>query len=199
MCKKQYHRLSSDLLDEHDEWFRNLELDKGPEKYLEWYNAWMDTRHGLYVMYVAGMMRWTHFLSQKLGLYQLPAPLGEWHTSKGKAIPPWRSLFLFTVRTKEKLLSLQTRDKLIMGDMYAMSCGLAMFHMMKTAYIYYADEQRKSWKVDFTIYSTDKHVSDKDTSRSTSKMRVRAHIYPDHVAKVNYVATVTDMLLRVIV
>ena len=26
-----------------------------PKKYLEWYNAWMDTMHGLYVLYVAGM------------------------------------------------------------------------------------------------------------------------------------------------
>ena len=86
-----------------------------------------------------------------------------------------------------------------MGDICTMSCGLAMFHMMKTVYIYYANTHRISWKVDFTIYSTDKHVSDKDTSRSTSKMRVRAHIYPDHVAKVNYVATVTKMFLRVIV
>ena len=49
MCKRQYHKLSSDLLDEHDKWVRNLELDTGPEKYLEWYNAWMDSRHGLYV------------------------------------------------------------------------------------------------------------------------------------------------------
>ena len=186
MCKRQYHRLRSDLLDEHDKWFRNLELDKGPEKYLEWYNAWMDTRHGLYVMYVAGMTTRTHLISQKLGLYQLPAPLEEWHTSKGKTIPPWRSLFLFTVRTKEKLLSLQTRDKLIMGDMYSLSCGLAMFHMMKTTYIYYGAEHRKSWKVDFTIYSIDKDASDNDTSRSTSRMKVRAHIYPDHSTQVNF-------------
>ena len=42
MCKKQYHRFSSDLLDEHDKWFHKMQIDEGPDNYLEWYNAWMD-------------------------------------------------------------------------------------------------------------------------------------------------------------
>ncbi len=43
--------ISSDLLDEHDKWFRKMKIDGGPEQYLEWYNAWMDTRHADYSMY----------------------------------------------------------------------------------------------------------------------------------------------------
>jgi hypothetical protein len=33
MCRKQYYRLCSDLLDEHDKWFHRLKLDQGPEKW----------------------------------------------------------------------------------------------------------------------------------------------------------------------
>ena len=40
--------------------------------------------------------------------------------------------------------------------------------------------------MDFTIHSIDKDASDNDTSQSTSKMRVRAHIYPDHATQVNF-------------
>ena len=77
MCKKQYHSFSSDLLDEHDKWFHKMQIDEGPDNYLDWYNARMDTRHGLYVMYVAETTARTHLISQRLGLYQLPAPLEE--------------------------------------------------------------------------------------------------------------------------
>jgi len=55
----------------------------------------------------------------KVGI--IPAPLEEWHASKGNILPSWRSLFLFRKRIKEKLLSLQTRDKLILGDIYSRS------------------------------------------------------------------------------
>jgi hypothetical protein len=57
--------------------------------------------------------------------------------------------------------------------------------MMKTAYIYDKPENRNSWIVDFTIYSVDKEASD-DDKQSTSRMRVRAHIYPDHSTQVNF-------------
>ena len=57
---------------------------------------------------------------------------------------------------------------------------------MKTTYIYDKPGYRKSWIVDFTIYSVDKDASGDDTSPSTSKMRVRAHIYPDHSTQVNF-------------
>ncbi len=40
--------------------------------------------------------------------------------------------------------------------------------------------------VDLTIYSVDKDASDNDTSQSTSKMRVRARIYPDHSNQLNF-------------
>jgi hypothetical protein len=182
MCKKQYHGFSSDLLDEHDKWFHKMKVDEGPEQYLEWYDAWMDTRHGLYVMYVAEMTTRTYLISQQLGLYQLPAPLEDWHASNGKTIPPWRSLFLFTSRIKEKLLSLQTRQNLIMGDIQSLNLGLAMFHMMKTTYIRHGPEHRTSWTLDFTIYSMDENAPDNDADKSTSNMRTRAHIYSDHAA-----------------
>jgi len=185
MCKKQYHSFSSDLLDEHDKWFHKMQIDEGPDNYLDWYNAWMDTRHGLYVMYVAETTARTHLISQRLGLYQLPAPLEEWHASKGKTLPPWRSLFLFASRIKEKLLSLRTRNKLVMGDINSINVGLAMFYMMKTSYISHGPDHRKSWKVDLTIYSTDKNAPE-GTGQSTSKMRTRAHIYSDHAAQVNF-------------
>jgi hypothetical protein len=55
----------------------------------------------------------------KVGI--IPAPLEEWHASQGNILPSWRSLFLFRKRIKEKLLSLQTRDKLILGDIYSLS------------------------------------------------------------------------------
>ena len=45
----------SDLLDEDDKWVHKAKVDEGSEQYLEWYNAWMDARHELYVMYVAEM------------------------------------------------------------------------------------------------------------------------------------------------
>jgi hypothetical protein len=57
---------------------------------------------------------------------------------------------------------------------------------MKTTYIYDKPENRDSWIVDFTVYSVDKEASDDDTSLSTSRMRVRAHIYPDHSTQVNF-------------
>ena len=56
---------------------------------------------------------------------------------------------------------------------------MALFHVMKTTYIYDKPEHRNSWIVDFTIYSVDKDASDDDTSLSTCKMRVKTHIYPD--------------------
>ncbi len=77
MCKKQYHSFSSDLFDEHDKWFHKMQIDEDPDNYLDWYNAWMDTRHGLYVMYVAETTARTHLISPRLGLYQLQAPLEE--------------------------------------------------------------------------------------------------------------------------
>lgn len=33
MCRKEYHRPNSDLLDQHDNWFHNFNLDQKPEKY----------------------------------------------------------------------------------------------------------------------------------------------------------------------
>jgi hypothetical protein len=112
MCKKEYYRPNSDLLDEHDKWFRNLNCQREPENYLEWYNAWMDSKHGLHVLYVAEMTSQVHLISQRLG-NKLPKELKEWYTSKGKTIPPWKSLFFFSEWVKKKLLSLQTRDNLI--------------------------------------------------------------------------------------
>ena len=47
MCKRQYHRFSSDLLDEHHKWFHKMKIDEEPEQYLEWYNTWMDTSYNL--------------------------------------------------------------------------------------------------------------------------------------------------------
>jgi hypothetical protein len=177
--RKQYDRQNSDLLDEHDKWFRNPGFDQKPEKYLEWYNAWMDTKHGLYVLYVADMSMQPYLISSRLQLNPLPESLKEWCTSKGKTIPPWESLVLFVLWVKEKLLSLRNRQK-------SLVCGLALFHMMKTTYSYDKPEHRNQWIVDFTIYSVDKDASDDDTSLSTSKMRVRAHIYPDHSNQVNF-------------
>jgi hypothetical protein len=76
------------LLDEHDKWFHNLDFNQKPEKYLEWYNAWMDTMYGLNVLYVTGMSTQTHLISKKLGLNKLSASLEVCRTSKGKTIPP---------------------------------------------------------------------------------------------------------------
>jgi hypothetical protein len=72
-----------------------------------------------------------------------------------------------------------------MGDIQSLACGLVLFHIMKTTYIYDKPENRNSWIVDFTIYSVDKKASD-DDKLSTSRMRVRAHIYPDHSTQVNF-------------
>ena len=72
-----------------------------------------------------------------------------------------------------------------MGDIQSLACGLALLHIMKTTYIYDKPENRNSWIVDFTIYSVDKEASD-DDKQSTSRMRVRAHIYPDHSTQVNF-------------
>jgi len=74
---------------------------------------------------------------------------------------------------------------LIMGDIYSLNLGLAMFHMMKTTYIPHGPEHRKSWKVDLTICSIDRNTPNNDTGQSKSKMRTRAYIYSDHVAHVN--------------
>jgi len=72
-----------------------------------------------------------------------------------------------------------------MGDINSINVGLAMFYMMKTSYISHGPDHRKSWKVDLTIYSTDKNAPE-GTGQSTSKMRTRAHIYSDHAAQVNF-------------
>ncbi len=48
VCRKEYDRPNSDLLDEHEKWFCNLSSDQKPKDYPEWYNSWMDTKHGLY-------------------------------------------------------------------------------------------------------------------------------------------------------
>jgi hypothetical protein len=60
-----------------------------------------------------------------------------------------------------------------------------MFYMMKTSYISHGPDHRKSWKVDLTIYSTDKNAPE-GTGQSTSKMRTRAHIYSENAAQVNF-------------
>ena len=68
----------------------------------------------------------------KLGIvYQLPAQVEKWHATHGKTIPSWRSLYMFTSRIKENLLSLQTRNRMIMGDIHTLNIGLATFHMDK--------------------------------------------------------------------
>jgi hypothetical protein len=66
-----------------------------------------------------------------------------------------------------------------MGNIQSLACGLALFHIMKTTYIYDKPENRNLWIADFTIWSVDKEASD-DDKQSTPRMRVRAHIYPDH-------------------
>ncbi len=83
---------------------------------------------------------------------------------------------------KKKLLSLRNRQDVIMGDIQSLACGLVLLHMMKTTYIYDKPENKNSWIVDFTIYS----VKSDDDKQSTSRMRVRAHIYPDHSTRVNF-------------
>jgi hypothetical protein len=75
VCRKEYDRPNSDLLDEHDKWFCNLNSDQKPENYPEWYNSWMDTKHGLYVLYVAGMLMQPNLISPTLMLNPLPASL----------------------------------------------------------------------------------------------------------------------------
>jgi hypothetical protein len=152
---------------------------------MEWYNAWMDTKHGLYVLY-GDMLMQPNVISPRLMLNPLPESLEVWCTSKGKIIPIWGSLVLWASWVQEKLLSLRNRQDLIMGYIQSLACVLALFHMMKTTYIYDKPENRDSWIVDFTVYSVDKEASDDDTSLSTSRMRVRAHIYPDHSTQVNF-------------
>jgi hypothetical protein len=134
VCRKEYDRTNSDLLDEHDKWFRNLGFDQKPEKYPEWYNAWMDSKYGLYVLYVADMSVQPYQISSSLQLNPLPESLKEWCTSKGKTIPTWESLILFVLGVKGKLISLRNRQDLIMGNIKSLTCGLASFHMMKTTY-----------------------------------------------------------------
>ena len=185
VCRREYDRSKSDLLDEHDKWFCNLSSDQKPEDYPEWYNSWMDTKHGLYVLYVPGMLMQPNLISPRLMLNPLPESLEAWCESKGKTIPLWGSLILWVSWVKEKLLSLRYRQDVIMGDIQSLACGLVLFHMMKTTYIYDKPENRNSWIVDFTIYSVDKEASD-DDKQSTSRMRVRAHIYPDHSTQVNF-------------
>jgi cell division protein FtsB len=77
VCRKEYDRPNSDLLDEHDKWFCNLSSDQKPENYPEWYNSWMDTKHGLYVLYVAGMLMQPNLISPRLMLNPLPASLED--------------------------------------------------------------------------------------------------------------------------
>jgi hypothetical protein len=166
--------------------FCNLSFHQKPEKYLEWYNAWMDSKHGLYVLHVADMSMQPYLISSRLQLNPLSEWLEAWCKSKGKTTPQWESLVLWALWVKEKLLSLRNRLDLIQEDIQSLACGLALFHMMKTTYICDKPGHRKSWIVDFAIYSVDKDASGDDTSQSTSKMKVRAHIYPDHSTQVNF-------------
>jgi hypothetical protein len=129
VCRKEYDRPNSDLLDEHDKWFCNLSSDQKPENYPEWYNSWMDTKHGLYVLYVAGMLMQPNLISPRLMLNPLPESLEAWCESKGKTIPLWGSLILWVSWVKEKLLSLRNRQDVIMGDIQSLACGLALFHI----------------------------------------------------------------------
>jgi hypothetical protein len=175
VCRREYDRSKSDLLDEHDKWFCNLRSDQKPEDYPEWYNSWMDTKHWLYVRYVAGILMHPNLISLRLMLNPLPASLKAWCESKGKTIPLWGSLILLVSWVKKKLLPLRHRQNVIMGDIQSLSCGLTLFHMMKTTYIYDKPENRNSWIADFTIWSVDKEASD-DDKQSTPRMRVRTHI-----------------------
>ena len=111
----------------------------------------MDTKHGLYVLYVTGMLMQPNLISPRLMLNPLLESLEAWCESKGKTIPLWGSLILWVSWVKEKLPSLRNRQDLIMGDIQSLTCGLALFHMMKTTYIYDKPENMGSWIVDFTI------------------------------------------------
>ena len=117
VCRKEYDRPNSDLLDEHDMWFCNLSFNQKPEKYLEWYNAWMDSKHGLYVLHVADMSMQPYLISSRLQLNPLPESLEAWCKSKGKTMPQWENLVLWALWVKEKLLSLRNRLDIIKGDM----------------------------------------------------------------------------------
>lgn len=77
-CKRQYRILSQDLIDEHNKWFSNTNVNEPPAEFMEWYNAWMDSKYGFYFMYVTEITTQTRLLSQRLGLYQLPEKLQEW-------------------------------------------------------------------------------------------------------------------------
>ena len=166
-------------------WFCNLSFNQKPEKYLEWYNAWMDSKHGLYVLHVADMSMQPYLISSRLQLNPLTESLEAWCKSKGKTMPQWENLVLWALWVKKKLLSLRNRLDLIQGDIQLLACGLALFHMMKTTYICDKPGHRQSWIVDFAIYSVDRDASGDDTSQSTL-MKVRAHIYPDHSTQVNF-------------
>jgi hypothetical protein len=81
--EKRIWQIKSDLLDEHDKWFCNLSSDQKPEDYPEWYNSWMDTKHGMYVLYVSVMVMHPNLISLRLMLNPLPASLKTWCESKG--------------------------------------------------------------------------------------------------------------------
>jgi hypothetical protein len=145
----------------------------------------MDSKHGLYVLHVADMSMQPYLILSRLQLKPLPESLKAWCKSRGKTTSQWESLILWALRVKDKLLSLRNRrDKnirgIIKGDMQSLPCGLALFHMMKTTYIYDKPYHRDSWIVDFTVYSGDKE------NLSNSTMQARAHIYPDHSTHVNF-------------
>jgi len=90
-----------------------------------------------------------------------------------------RSLFLFSSRIKEKLLSLQTRDKMIMGDIMSLLTEYWPSHFPhnENNFIRHGPEHRKSWKVELPTYSEDKNVPDHNAGPFTSKLRVGTHIY----------------------
>ena len=117
-------------------WFCHPSFNQKPEKYLEWYNAWMDSKHGLYVLHVADMSMQPYLISSRLQLNPLPESLEAWCKSKGKTMPQWENLVLWALWVKKKLLSLRNRLDLIQGDIQSLACGLALFHMMKTTYIW---------------------------------------------------------------